>query len=61
MVAPSIWMMHSDWRPISRLLKGLTLTATFTLDICHREVEVKCWKRNNLDFLGNNQNIAMIL
>ena len=36
-VAPSIWMIHSESRFISRLLKGLTLTATFTLDIYKRK------------------------
>lgn len=30
MVLPDIWMMHLDSRLISRELKGLTRTATFT-------------------------------
>ena len=36
-VAPSIWMMQSESLFSSRLLKGRTRTATFTLDICNEE------------------------
>lgn len=32
-VSPSMEMTRLDWRPISRLLNGLTRTATFTEDI----------------------------